>query len=129
MRQTELDQAMHLLTENKNIQIKEIVKRLGIERTAFNSWRRSSQEKRRRELLEKLVAAYPEHFAEGIVPTVEIAEENTVKSENKIDTRYIDLLERNLRTAEHTLQAVQGERDQLRKEVAELIERIKKESS
>ena len=137
MTQTELDQAMEYLTKNKNIQIKEIVERLKMERNAFNSWRRSSQENRRRELLGLIIGAYPEHFPDGKILGGGARENG---SPDDIQNRYISLLERSLSdaqqaiadarqimlAAEKRVQAVEEERDRLRAEVTELLSTLKK---
>jgi Mg2+ and Co2+ transporter CorA len=60
-----LEAVIKYLTDTHGIRIADITRKLGYERYDFNNYRRSHKEHTRREFMNKIIAAYPEHFSDG----------------------------------------------------------------
>lgn len=115
----EIERVISLLGE-KGISVTDIRNRLNITHGNFYSWRRSVKQVRRDELAEKIKEAFSE-FQFGNSETDDQMESTSAKQET-ITTKYIKMLE-------ETNESLKRERDLLRQENRELLERLKREYS
>lgn len=106
-------QVIDYLTGPIGLKVHDLVEKLGIERSAFYSWRRSVNDHRRNDLANKLMDLYAEHFPDGKIPG------GTPSNDaNSIREKYIQMLEENLKE-------LREERDRLRDENLQLLKEVK----
>lgn len=96
------------LTKTEGVRINKICAAIGIERTAFYTWRKSVSKAKRTELAEFIVQKMPQYFPNGMPAPVKDEEEEEIATVNNTEKRYIQRLEQWV--------------DDLRKEKADLIE-------
>jgi hypothetical protein len=86
--QLDVEKVIYFLKSEKGITLNEMMKKVGVERGGFLSWRRSTNEGRRKELARELIKGFPQYFGDE----VEKAQEKV--DEIKIEARYIAYLEK-----------------------------------
>lgn len=93
---SEPEEIISMLVNQHGVKINTIEKRLEMKRTEFMSMRRSTKSHTKKTLAEKIISAFPEYLS--------AANYSEPKTENKIEMKYIALLEKRL-------QEVEAERD------------------
>jgi len=111
----ELEDVLNHITGPMRMKLADVMRDMGLERGAFQSWRRSSDPRKRQELAKKIVALYPGEFPEGDVPGAKNSEEE----EKSLMKRMIQLLEKLLEKAE-------AENRELREEIETLNRQLLK---
>ena len=66
----ELEDAIEHLTAKNRMKIQDIWKKLGLDRSSFQSWRRSIIPTRRAELCEEIIKAFPDEFTEDKIEKI-----------------------------------------------------------
>lgn len=97
------------LLKAKKIQVGAVADKIGLTRVQLTTIRESTNERKRSEWAEKIVAAYPEVFPDGQVLPEE-DEESTLR-------KYIKLLERNLEKMEAENRELRERNDQAWKQL------------
>lgn len=126
MNQSQAEATIKYLVEKKGVQVQDIADRLSLTRNQLNSWRRSNQEKRIKELLKKILDVYAEYFPDGVMPDGVIPK-NVGRSENETEAKYIALLERKLKEAESALLEIKTERNRLREQVTAQVSQLERD--
>jgi hypothetical protein len=122
-----LEEVIHYLTGPVRLQVNELIKALGLTRTLYYSWRRSTSQTRRDALAKRLIALFPENFLDGQIPPppynshplgFRLGPEATPPWKSK----YIELLEL-------TVKDLRAERDLLRQVKKTLLHELKEDVS
>lgn len=99
----ELEEVIEHLTERNRMKIKDIWERLNLERSSFQSWRRSSFPSKRAELAEAIMKAFPGEFQEEDVAKIK------VKGSTNMEKKIVALMEK-------TIDELRADRDRLKEE-------------
>jgi hypothetical protein len=119
----DLEAVINYLTGPVDLQIYDLIKALGIERSYFYSWRRSTKRDRRTDMAQRLIALFSQHFPDGEIPSQAYSGSGVAKAPDQPTTsaserKYIELLEK-------TVEDLRAERDRLRQEVETLLREVK----
>lgn len=104
----ELEDVLNHVTGPMRKKLADVMRDMGLERGTFQSWRRSSDPNRKRELAVKIMEMYPEAFQDESV---------WAKTETTPTTKYTETLER-------FVAQLQRENDLLRKQNEDLWKRV-----